>query len=358
MRTAFLAFVAALLSTHAHAQGEAASHVHSAFISGADHGVLAPGVTLGPALRRELGEKADPRKVYDSLVDRTAGKPLRVARVAPSEAGTYASLPGAKSGEPFLRLEAGDVMLVLQYADNQRGIVFVEQLGAAAPFEAAKPEVETPKQAPKPEPVTSVPLPTTPPAPPVAAPAPAAAPAAAAVAAPKAAAAPAPKPAAPIIEKRTSAPVATPAAAPAPRAAAVAPVVVPKQVTAPRPRGECVIKPVMTDDDIYNCSAPTAAKAEMQRPAVVVAPAAAGAPVAVPPKPRPDCVIRPVMTDEDIRNCATAPRSSAARQRPAVVVEPAAADAARIEPKPQPRPECVIKPVMTDADLRACGINR
>ena len=43
---------------------------------------------------------------------------------------------------------------------------------AAAPFEAAKTEVETPK-VPKPEPVTAVPLPTTPPAPKAAAPKPA-----------------------------------------------------------------------------------------------------------------------------------------------------------------------------------------
>ena len=354
MRTAFLAFVAALLSTPAQAQGEAASHVHSAFISGADHGVLAPDVTLGPVLRRELGEKADPRKIYDSLVDRTAGKPLRVARVAASEAGTYASLPGVKPGEPFLRLEAGDVMLVLQYADKQRGIVFVERLGAAAPFEAAKPEVETPKQAPKPEPVTSVPLPTTPPAPPVAAPAPAAK----IVAPAPAVAAPAPvvqsKPA-PVVAK----PSPTPPAA-APRAASVAAVVVPKQVEALRPRGECVIKPVMTDDDIYNCSAPTPSKTTMQRPAVVAEPSAGQAAIQAPkPRPQPDCVVKPVMTDDEIRACGAASRSSAAMQRPAVVVEPAAADAARIEPsKAKPRPECVIRPVMTDADLRACGINR
>jgi len=124
----------------------------------------------------------------------------------------------------------------------------------------------------------------------------------------------------------------------------------------PRPRGECVIKPVMSEEDLWNCSAPASASPRptaIDTPAPPVAaqtpqPAAAGA-----PKPRAECVIKPVMTDEDLRACAsvTASRALVVMNTPAPVVA-----VAKAEPTPPPAPrECVIKPVMSEEDLRACG---
>jgi hypothetical protein len=77
---------------------------------------------------------------------------------------------------------------------------------------------------------------------------------------------------------------------------------------------------------------------------------------AAPPAPQRPCVIKPVMSEEDLRVCAAAARQS----RPAVV-EPAAQPVAaqKQEPAaPAATPECVIKPVMSEAELRACGARR
>jgi hypothetical protein len=116
---------------------EGESHILSAFTSGADPGVLSSGVDIGPALRKELGGETDSRKIYDALVERTAGKQLRVELLTPGEVVRYASLPGVKAGEPLIRLEAGDVLLLFQYASKQKNVTFIEQLGKPAPRTAA-----------------------------------------------------------------------------------------------------------------------------------------------------------------------------------------------------------------------------
>jgi hypothetical protein len=107
-------------------EGEA--HILSAFTSGADPGVLAASVDLGPALRKALGGETDSRKIYDALVERTAGKALRVDLLTPGEVGKYALLPGVKPGEPLIRLEAGETVLLFQYAAKQKNVIFIEQL--------------------------------------------------------------------------------------------------------------------------------------------------------------------------------------------------------------------------------------
>jgi hypothetical protein len=104
--------------------------------------------------------------------------------------------------------------------------------GAAAQSE----EPQLPPEIRKPAPIIEVPLPDAPPpvvekrAPPPVVEKPAPRPV---VEKPK----PLPAPPAPIVEKRAPAPAAV---APPPAA---------------KPRGECVIKPVMSDDDLYNCGA-------------------------------------------------------------------------------------------------------
>ena len=126
-----LAFIAAiLLATPALAQfakvTEGESHIASAFTSGADPKVLADDVRLGPVLRRELGN-ADGRKVYEALFARVSGRTLKVDVLAPADAARYARLVGSVA-EPLILLEAGEVALLLQYAQSAQHVTFVEQL--------------------------------------------------------------------------------------------------------------------------------------------------------------------------------------------------------------------------------------
>jgi hypothetical protein len=232
---------------------QADSHIFSAFTTRTDPRVLADNVALGPALREQLGDENDSRRIYDALVAGVAGKSLSSRSLSIAEAVQYTSL-GVNSADPVVLVEAGDVRLLMQYSSAEKNVAFVEQL-AGTPV--AMPTIQ---DVPKPEPIVERALPTEPP--PVAAP-------------------------------PVAAPVAKPAAALKPAAAAR-----PQS----RPRGECVIKPVMSEDDLWNCSAPGQASIPQT---ATPAPAAAAAPF-VPPatvQPAAECVVKPVMTDEDLRAC-------------------------------------------------------
>jgi len=243
---------------------EARSHILSAFASGADPRLLADGVSVGPALRQHLGAETDSRRVYDALIELSSGKPIRVRALGPGEAVRYASLVGGP-GEPLFALEAGDLTLLLQYASRQKRVSFVEQLGGAAPRAA----VPAPA---KPEPVKEAPAVVVKEAPAVVVP-------------------PAPEPPKPpTAQKPKPPPVTQTPAIPAPK---------------PRPRGECVIKPVMSEEDLWNCSGPPS-PAAVERPAPPV-PAQTSQPPAAPTLQAPpraaECVIKPVMSDEELRAC-------------------------------------------------------
>jgi hypothetical protein len=201
---------------------EAESHILSAFTSGTDPGIVAADVRLGPRLRAELG-RANSAKIYHALVDRTTGNLIRVNPLTTEEAARHAALVGSGS-DPVLTLDSGGVTLLLQYAPARRQVSFVEQIGVPPPPLKPAPEptqVEAPQlpaQPPKPAPLVQKPLPSVPPPVPVngGKPKPAAA-------APKA------------VEKpRPPAPVAA---------------------QPEKPRGECEIKPVMSDEDLFNCGA-------------------------------------------------------------------------------------------------------
>jgi len=317
---------------------QADAHIFSAFTTRSDPRVLAENVALGPALRGHIGEEKDSRKIYDALMASVAGKPVRSRTLSIGEAVGYASL-GVNSADPVVLVEADDVRLLMQYSVAEKNVVFVEQLAGA-------PVALTPPQAPKPEPIVERALPTEPPAPP---PAPA----------PTAKPAPVAKPAA--APKPRAAPVAAVPAAPASAAlapAALAPVA-PRPAQRSGPRGECVIKPVMSEDDLWNCSAPgQASSPNIETPAPAAASSALAAPAA--DQPRAECVVKPVMTEEDLRACASASRSrpsapaaevAAPVAAPVAAARPAAA-AAAVQAEPR---ECVIKPVMSEEDLRACA---
>jgi len=201
------ALAAILLSSPAAAQQvrAAESHILSAFTSRPDPRVIAEGARLGPTLRLQLGGEADRAKIHASLVERTAGRRLSVNLVAPAEAARYLALVGNAS-DPLVLLEAGDVTLLMQYAPTDRAVTFVEQLSGPAPRSDAP---QLPAELPKAAPIVGVPLPAAPPPAPVA-------------------------PPPPLIVKK---------AAPTPLAEKA------------KPLGECVIKPVMSDDDLRNCGA-------------------------------------------------------------------------------------------------------
>jgi hypothetical protein len=201
------------------AQG-AEAHILSAFTTRADPRVFADSVVLGPRLRSELGEASGP-KVYQTLIERTAGKALRSRKLSADEAARVASLPGIRAAEPIVLLQGGEVLLLLQYAPQQFNVAFVEQLEGAAPAVAQAPKVVEPP-APPPAVVEVAPVPPPPPAPTVVKLAPAAA----------------------AVQKKLEpapTPVVQKPAAPA--------------EPSRRPKGPCMIKPVMSDDDLYNCGA-------------------------------------------------------------------------------------------------------
>jgi outer membrane biosynthesis protein TonB len=104
-------------------------------------------------------------------------------------------------------------------------------LQAAAQDVTEEPQVELPPEAPKSSPIIEVPLPTEPPKPP-----------------------PVPKtvekPKPPTVEKPKAAP---PVAVQKPKQST--PAAVPTVEAAPKPTAECVIKPVMSDDDLRACGA-------------------------------------------------------------------------------------------------------
>ena len=141
MRATLACIAAILLAAPALAQfakvTEGESHLASAFMSGADPGVLADHVRLGPSLRRDLGD-ADGRKVYDALVARLSGADLKVNVLSAADAAGYAKLVGSLAN-PLILVEAGEVALLMQYADAGKHVTFVEQVRPAATRSGASP---------------------------------------------------------------------------------------------------------------------------------------------------------------------------------------------------------------------------
>ena len=342
MRTGLLFLLAAHFITPAGAQTaatEGEAHILSAFTTRVDPRVLAPEVNVGPMMREQLGARTD---IYAALVEQTMGKRLRVTVLPPDEAARYTSISGFTAGAPVMRLDAGELSLLMQYAAKEKAVMAVEQISApqAAVQAAPKP----------PQPVVE--LPPAPPAPPAVEAAPLAAPP---VVIPPVAAPPvvppvvaAPKPAPAVV-----APKPAPAAAvPKPVPAVAAPAVAATPRTPPKPRGDCVIKPVMSEQDMWNCSGPGRSTPMLAAPAVDVEASPAAPPALAAP---PECVIKPVMSEEDLRICAAASRQSRPRITAPVEATPATAAPGTPATLQAPPPQCAIKPVMTEEDLRICA---
>jgi hypothetical protein len=194
------ALIVALFASSALAQAPApvteaaaARYTYSGFLTDSAHAILSPDVKIGPELRRRLAlpEGADSRAIYDALARLTDRKDLRVRRATPEELAGYAMAGGLKP--PVFALQAGDTTLLIQYDLQANNIPYVGQL--AGPL----PAVEKP-------------------APPPAEPAP---------------------PLPPIVEIEKPRPPVAEARKPEPR----------------KPSGPCVVKPVMSDQDLANCGA-------------------------------------------------------------------------------------------------------
>ena len=265
---------------------QARSYIASAFITGAAPLILSDDVVVQPELRTKLALPADAssRTVYQALMNLTNGKAVQVRPAIRDE--VLKSQVIAAPGKPVFTLEAGVTTLVLQYDLERDNVAFVGQptaIATSAPAglpEAPKPLAETPSAqaqaptqpepapaaSPEPAPAASAPpaeakpameaapaTPITPTAPAVAAPTPAPEPTAAP------AAAETPKPGLQIVEPQE----------PRGKPAAIAPVAKAQPVPAaatvvrarearlplPKPNGPCVIKPVMSDQDLVNCGA-------------------------------------------------------------------------------------------------------
>jgi hypothetical protein len=234
---------------------QARSYVASAFITGAAPVIMSEKVIVSPALRQylNLAPEADGPAAYKAIMSVTTGKPVTVRRAAADEISA-SEAPAPVSQQPIFALEAGSATLIVQYDLAHDNISFAGLPGAVATAAAVMaptpPEkvADTSPTVPVAATTGTVVAPTgtvvAPPAP--AAPAPAAP---APMAEPPQKALQVVEPTVPRIPKpATTATVSTPQAQP------MVPLQEPKLPPLKR-EGPCVIKPVMSDQDLVNCGA-------------------------------------------------------------------------------------------------------
>ena len=138
----FLAVGAASAQTRT-TELQARSYIHSAFITGAAHAILAPDVALGPQLREKLAlpEGSDRDRIYEALFALTDEKALRVRKPASDEVAPVAK---RAAGRPVFALEGGALPLVMVYDLERNAIPYVGILGAQAAAGATAAD-ETPR---------------------------------------------------------------------------------------------------------------------------------------------------------------------------------------------------------------------
>jgi len=245
-------FLAALATAAAWAQApkttesQARSYILSAFMTGAAPAVLSDDVKVAPPLRTRftLTPEADSRTVYFALVRVTAGKSLTVRPAKIDE--LERTQTQVEAGKPVFALDVSDSTFVLQYDLARDAITTLAD--ATQPVAVTSP-VSTPEPA---QPIVAqAATATAEPEKPVAEPAkPAAEPAGAA--------APEPLPGArvQVVEPREPRFI-KPAAPPALSLPEPLQQTARGQPPAPplKPNGACVVKPVMSDQDLVNCGA-------------------------------------------------------------------------------------------------------
>lgn len=299
------ALLGAAVIAFAHAQPQpptserqARYYVYGAFLTHAVPEIMGERVALGPELEQRLGLSAgaDRLTIYDALMTYTDGKPLNVRRASADEVARYKPQAKRELKDPLFAVQAGDIMLLVEYDMQANTIPFVGQIGVA---------YQPPRAAPP-----------------------------------------------PVVEQRSAPPVA--AIVPKPAVARPAP---PPRTEALKPNGPCVVTPVMSEQDLANCRAAPGGAARVQPgPPAVVKPQArvVAPPPPVPPRTGP-CEVKPVMSEEDLANCRAAPGGAARVQPgPPVVAKPQAVMKPEASPAPQRAAPCEVKPVMTEEDLANC----
>jgi hypothetical protein len=245
--TRTLLILAALAASPAFAQQpktteqQARSYILSAFMTGAAPAVLGDDVKVPPTMRERLAltPESDSRAVYFALVRVTAGKSLTVRPAKIDELERTET--NVETGKPVFALDVSDSTFVLKY---DLGRDLVTDVGDATRPVAVTSPVTAPEP---PQPIAEA-----------EAAKPAAEPAVPAAAAIPAGPEPLPGARVQVIEPRE--PQFNKPAAPRPAAAAAPPM--PVQMTREEPRlpplkpnGACVIKAVMSDQDLVNCGA-------------------------------------------------------------------------------------------------------
>ena len=283
-----VALAGALAAADAHGQNtpteaQARYYVFGAFLTGAAVDILSDRVSLGPELQQRLAvpPDADYHRIYDALIAMTENKSLRVRKATPEELSSYAAPAKYGLKEPLFTLEAGDIRLLVQYDLQANNIPFVGQLGAAPqrPSAAVVERAVVPPASPAPAPAAK------PKPPPIAL----------------------GKPAPPVVAVESPKPPVVAPEKPKPAA----------RVELPKRTGPCEVKPVMSDQDLINCRAPAAATERPKPPAPAVEKPAPRVVAVDNPKPvtgveerKPvdPCVIKPVMSDQDLINCGVTRR--------------------------------------------------
>lgn len=200
-------------STAKTTEQQARSYVLSAFMTGSAPMILSEDVTVTPELRErlKLAPEAGSRMLYQELVRITSGKPLSVRPAIREEIANAQA--HTEFGKPLFTVETGRDALVVQY-DLERDVISFVGQPIAVPVATTAPVKEP--AAPEATPVS-----------------------------PQA-------PALQVVEPQVPGAAVAPAAAPAPAPTAQAQA---RPAPTMKATGPCVIKPVMTDQDLVNCGA-------------------------------------------------------------------------------------------------------
>jgi outer membrane protein OmpA-like peptidoglycan-associated protein len=130
-------------------EAHALAYIHSAFVTQADPGVMAPRVALAPELEKRFGlaTGSDGPKVYRALIEAAGDNPVDVRRAAPAELAAYGMRRGLdpSAPHPLYTVEAGRQKFLVQYDLRKLGIPFVGQLGVPDPEPRIVAKVEPPK---------------------------------------------------------------------------------------------------------------------------------------------------------------------------------------------------------------------
>jgi hypothetical protein len=119
-------------------EAQARYWVYGAFLTQAEPEILSERVVLGPELEQRLGvvSGASRAKVYEALMALINGKPLSVRKATAEEAAKYSAETKRELQEALFAVQAGDVMLLVQYDLQANTIPFV---GGLSSLSAAQP---------------------------------------------------------------------------------------------------------------------------------------------------------------------------------------------------------------------------